>query len=78
VEAHGTSGLNVWIPVPEEVPAVQLLLESGWAVRGGEPFRLRTGPAIRITTSTLQPDEADSLAADIARILEPTFRSRTA
>jgi len=32
----------------------------------GERFRYRTAPGIRVTTTTLQPDEADRLAEDFA------------
>ncbi|MFP4235863.1 MAG: aminotransferase class I/II-fold pyridoxal phosphate-dependent enzyme, partial [Nitriliruptoraceae bacterium] len=54
VVATGRSGLNVWIETPEETTVVQALAERGWAVAAGEVFRLRSGPAIRITTATLR------------------------
>jgi DNA-binding transcriptional MocR family regulator len=66
IEAHGRSGLNVWVPVEQEAAAVRGLAARGWAVAAGEPFRLRTGPAIRITTSALAPADAQRLAADLA------------
>jgi DNA-binding transcriptional MocR family regulator len=69
IAAHGASGLNVWIPVAEEAASAGALLQRGWAVVAGERWRLRAGPAIRITTSTLLEDEADALAADLADIL---------
>lgn len=69
IAAHGRSGLNVWIPVPEEAENVRLLGESGWAVSAGSRFRIRTPPAIRVTISTLQPEEAEQLAEDLARTL---------
>jgi DNA-binding transcriptional MocR family regulator len=78
VVAHGRSGLNVWVPVAEEVAVVQRLLESGWAVSAGERFRLTTPPAIRITTATLEPSEADRLAADVAHAIEPARRPSVA
>ncbi len=74
-------GLNVWVPVPEEVPVVQSLLVAGFAVSGGERFRLRAGPAIRVTISTLAPAQAPALAdaiaasARIARALRSFLRS---
>ena len=40
-----------------------------WAVMAGEGWRLRTPPAIRITTAALQADEAEQLAADLAEVL---------
>jgi DNA-binding transcriptional MocR family regulator len=69
IAAHGASGLNVWIPVAEEAATVGALLQRGWAVVAGERWRLRAGPAIRITTSTLRDDEADAVAADLADIV---------
>jgi DNA-binding transcriptional MocR family regulator len=69
IEAHGRSGFNVWVPVPAEVPVVAALAERGWAVREGERYRLRSGPAIRVTISTLLPEEAASFAADLSAVL---------
>jgi DNA-binding transcriptional MocR family regulator len=66
VGAHGRSGLHAWIPVREEVFAVRYLLDAGYAVRAGERFRLRTPPAVRVTTAELQPAEAEQLADALA------------
>jgi DNA-binding transcriptional MocR family regulator len=66
VRAHGRSGLHVWVPVREEVFAVRHLLEAGYAVRAGERFRLRTPPAVRVTTTELLPTEAEPLADELA------------
>jgi DNA-binding transcriptional MocR family regulator len=74
ITAHGRSGLNVWIPVREETVTVQALAERGWGVAAGERFRLRSAPAVRVTTSALVPDEARRFAADFAAAL----RSRAA
>jgi DNA-binding transcriptional MocR family regulator len=73
--AHGRSGLNVWIPVVQEGPVTRSLLEAGWAVAAGERFRLRSGPAIRVTTATLRPTEARALADDVARGLSASARA---
>jgi len=72
IEAHGASGLNVWIPVREETPVVQALMAAGWAVQAGERYRLTAGPAIRITIATLEPEDATELADEIARIITPS------
>jgi DNA-binding transcriptional MocR family regulator len=69
ITGHGRSGLHVWVPVAQEAAVVTALLERGWAVMAGERWRLRTSPAIRITTAALRPDEADQLAADLAEVL---------
>jgi DNA-binding transcriptional MocR family regulator len=71
IEAHGASGLNVWIPVREETPVVQALMSAGWAVQAGERYRLTTGPAVRVTIATVEPKEAARIAEELARILAP-------
>ncbi len=72
VEAHGRTGLNVWIPVPDETTAVAALLHAGWAVAPGARFRMSAPPGIRITVATLAPQEAGLLADAIARALGPS------
>jgi DNA-binding transcriptional MocR family regulator len=72
----GESGLNVWMPVNSEQEVVAGLLERGWAVTAGERFRVRSAPGVRITTATLEPDEAESLVADIASVLQPARLTR--
>lgn len=78
IEATGRSGMNVWVPVPEEGPVMQGLLERGWAVSAGERFRMQSPPALRVTTAALLPAEAVRFAADLARILAPGGRSHFA
>jgi len=72
IQSFGESGFNVWVPVPEESTTVQALAERGWAVAAGERFRLRSAPAIRVTASTLDPVDAERLAADLAAVLRPS------
>jgi DNA-binding transcriptional MocR family regulator len=72
ITAQGRSGLGVWIPLAEEVPAAQQLLERGWAVSPGERFRFLTPPGIRITTTTLDQPEAARLAAALRDIVRTT------
>jgi DNA-binding transcriptional MocR family regulator len=69
IAAHGRSGLNVWVPVAEESRTVSLLLARGWAVAAGERFRRQSPPAVRITTATLGPEEAEELARNLAETL---------
>jgi DNA-binding transcriptional MocR family regulator len=76
VEATGRSGLNVWIPVREEVPVCEQLAAMGWSVRAGEGYRLRSGPAVRVTVATLEENEAPSLADAIAGAMRSGRRSR--
>ncbi len=65
--ATGRSGLNVWVPVPDETGAVTRLREDGYAVAPGALFRQSTPPAIRITVSLLAPGDIEPLAAAVAR-----------
>ncbi|MCD0485896.1 aminotransferase class I/II-fold pyridoxal phosphate-dependent enzyme [Streptacidiphilus sp. ASG 303] len=68
VPALGRSGFNVWIPVRDEASAVVALLQRGWAVAPGAPFRLRSGPGLRLTVTGLAPAEVPALAADLAAV----------
>ncbi|WP_317442150.1 aminotransferase class I/II-fold pyridoxal phosphate-dependent enzyme [Streptomyces collinus] len=72
VEAHGRSGMNVWVPVPDETGAVARLLHGGWAVTPGARFRLGSPPGIRITISPLPPEDAVPLAEAVAAAIRPT------
>ncbi|MFE6281544.1 aminotransferase class I/II-fold pyridoxal phosphate-dependent enzyme [Streptomyces sp. NPDC057877] len=76
VPAYGRSGLNVWIPVPDETGAVARLLHSGWAVAPGARFRLDAPPGIRVTVSTLREREVGPLAEAIAAAVGRVGRSR--
>ncbi|MET7737786.1 aminotransferase class I/II-fold pyridoxal phosphate-dependent enzyme [Streptomyces sp. NPDC005402] len=71
VEAHGRSGLNVWIPVPDETGAVSRLLHAGWAVAPGARFRMGAPQGIRVTVATLGGDEVPPLADAIAKSVGP-------
>jgi DNA-binding transcriptional MocR family regulator len=72
IAAYGKSGLGVWVPLAEEVATVQSLLERGWAVSAGERYRFRTPPGIRITTTALEPRDAEALADALADALGAT------
>lgn len=78
IEIDATSGLNAWIPVPDEAHVIQLLRAEGWAVAPGAPFRLQSDPAIRVTISSLKTAEAKPLAAAISTALSPSSRTRAA
>ncbi|MFC8712921.1 aminotransferase class I/II-fold pyridoxal phosphate-dependent enzyme [Streptomyces sp. NPDC057197] len=71
VAARGRSGMNVWVPVPDETGVVARLLHAGWAVAPGARYRLSEPPGIRITVSTLRGDETERLADAVAAALEP-------
>ncbi|GAB2731296.1 aminotransferase class I/II-fold pyridoxal phosphate-dependent enzyme [Streptomyces bullii] len=71
IAAHGRSGMNVWVPVPDETGAVARLLHAGWAVAPGARFRMSAPPGIRVTVSTLTEDETGPLADAIAAAVGP-------
>ncbi|MFF2569665.1 aminotransferase class I/II-fold pyridoxal phosphate-dependent enzyme [Streptomyces sp. NPDC058084] len=66
VEAHGVSGMNVWVPVADETGAVTRLLGRGWAVAPGARFRMEAGPAVRLTVSGLTVGDLEALADAVA------------
>jgi DNA-binding transcriptional MocR family regulator len=66
ITAYGRSGMNVWIPVPDETGAVSRLLHAGWAVAPGARFRMSAAPGIRVTVSTLTEEDTEPLAAAVA------------
>ncbi|BFO19718.1 hypothetical protein SHKM778_61060 [Streptomyces sp. KM77-8] len=71
VVAYGRSGMNVWVPVPDETGVVARLLHAGWAVAPGARFRMNAAPGIRVTVSTLGEAEIEPLAAAIAAAVGP-------
>ena len=75
VTAHGRSGLNVWVPVPDETVAITRLLNAGWAAAPGSRFRIGTRPGIRITIVDLSASEIDPLADAVARAVLATGRA---
>ena len=71
VAAYGRSGMNVWIPVPDETGAVARLLHAGWAVAPGARFRMSAPPGIRITVSPLGLDDMEPLADAVTAAVGP-------
>ncbi len=71
VEAHGRSGMNVWVPVPDETGAVAGLVAAGWVVAPGARFRMEAGPAVRLTVSGLGAGDVEALADAVAGVVGP-------
>lgn len=78
IAGFGRSGMNVWVPVSDEDTVAASLLAAGYAVSTGARFRIRSAPAVRITTATLPVAEAPALAGALARALRPAGRSQSA
>lgn len=76
IAAHGRSGMNVWVPVPDETGAVARLLASGWAVAPGARFRVASPPGVRLTVSPLAADEIETVAAAVAAAAGATVSGR--
>ncbi|MER7809814.1 aminotransferase class I/II-fold pyridoxal phosphate-dependent enzyme [Streptomyces sp900116325] len=71
VEAHGRSGMNVWVPVSDETGAVARLLNAGWAVAPGARFRVAAPQGIRLTVSPLTAADIAPLADAVAAAAQP-------
>ncbi len=74
VISAGRSGLNVWVPVPDETVAITRLLGAGWAAAPGTRFRVKTPPGLRITIADLRPAEIGPLADAVAEAVHKTGR----
>jgi DNA-binding transcriptional MocR family regulator len=71
VDAHGRSGMNVWVPVQDETGAVARLLHAGWAVAPGARFRMSSAPGVRLTVSDLTAADIEPLAEAVASAVGP-------
>jgi DNA-binding transcriptional MocR family regulator len=71
LEAHGTTGINLWVRVPDETRTVGALRETGYAVAPGSLFRIGSPPGIRITVSPLDETELAGLADAVAAAAHP-------
>jgi DNA-binding transcriptional MocR family regulator len=80
VAAHGVSGLNVWVPLPDGAPSdeascIAALLAEGWEASGGAAFRLASPPALRITAASLAVEKAGDVARAVAAAIAGTGRA---
>jgi DNA-binding transcriptional MocR family regulator len=71
VPSTARSGLNVYIPVAEEVQAMRALLTRGWLLRAGEPYRIRSQPFVRATVALVDRNDIERLADAVAEALAP-------
>ncbi|MFC7545470.1 aminotransferase class I/II-fold pyridoxal phosphate-dependent enzyme [Plantactinospora sp. GCM10030261] len=71
IEAAGRTGINVWVPVPDETRAVTMLRDAGYAVAPGSLYRLAAEPAVRITISPLDDTDIPALASAVVTAAAP-------
>ena len=65
VDATGRSGINVWFPTIDEQATVEAARSAGYAIRAADPYRIESGPAVRVTISNLATNQIDELAQAI-------------
>jgi DNA-binding transcriptional MocR family regulator len=78
LSAHGRSGFNVWVPVREEAATIAGMAAAGWAIRAGEPYRVQSPPAVRITITALTLEDVPRVAAALAATQAATGRTPAA
>ncbi|CAM3401461.1 Transcriptional regulator, GntR family [Stackebrandtia soli] len=66
VPATGRMGLNVWVPVVDEIHAITTLRDHGYAANPGHHYRIGTPPAVRLSIGALPLDHVDRLADAVA------------
>ncbi|HEY7226382.1 MAG TPA: aminotransferase class I/II-fold pyridoxal phosphate-dependent enzyme [Micromonosporaceae bacterium] len=76
IEAHGRSGINVWVWTPDESGAVAALRDLGYAVAPGSLFRLGAAPGFRISISALGLSHVDKLADAVALAIRAPAAAR--
>ncbi len=77
IDAQGTSGLNVWVPVGDEHTVIRALLDNGWQVAPGARHRLASRPAIRVTVAAMKLSDAPLIANVIAAAQRAGRSART-
>jgi DNA-binding transcriptional MocR family regulator len=66
------TGINVWVPVPDETLAVARLRDAGYAVSPGALYRIASPPAVRITVAPLARSGIGPLADAVAAAVTAT------
>jgi len=66
------TGINVWVPVPDETLAVARLRDAGYAVSPGALYRIASPPGIRVTVAPLTRSGIEPLADALAAAVSAT------
>ncbi|MFD2764656.1 aminotransferase class I/II-fold pyridoxal phosphate-dependent enzyme [Micromonospora eburnea] len=69
--ARGRTGINVWVPVPDETVVVTALRDAGWSVAPGALNRIAAAPGVRVTVSSLDEADLAPFADAVARAVRP-------
>jgi DNA-binding transcriptional MocR family regulator len=77
IEAHGRSGLNVWVPVDDEAAVVAGMLRRGFAIRSGSRFRIDSPPGVRVSIGGADVTTLLSAAEALASLLAPRRPARS-
>ncbi len=77
IEAIGRTGLNVWVPVGDELGVVASLRSAGWVVRAGGRYRIKSEPAVRISVGALEESDSEALADAFAQSVRHSATTRS-
>ncbi|WP_435100446.1 aminotransferase class I/II-fold pyridoxal phosphate-dependent enzyme [Arhodomonas sp. AD133] len=61
------SGINLWIPVADEGSVVQGMAARGYSIQAGQPFRLKSPDAVRVSIGNIHIDAVDAVAGALAQ-----------
>jgi len=75
IDAHGITGINVWVEVSDETRAVSVMRDRGWAVAPGSLFRVASPPGIRLTVSQLDDADVEPIADAVAAAARPALQT---
>jgi DNA-binding transcriptional MocR family regulator len=78
VPTTSPSGLNVWVPVNDEVGVVMAMQQRGYALRAGARFRMEAPPGVRVTIASSDDTEIVAVAEALADVMLSGGPRRTA
>jgi DNA-binding transcriptional MocR family regulator len=78
VPAAARSGINVWVPVADEMLTVTRLRDAGFAVAPGSLYRIAAPPGIRISVGPMRRTMIDPVADAVATAQRARATSLTA